>query len=374
MMQIFKRLQGISVENNNSKKKAALSIEAHFPITGTTDLRIAGVPMKLASSEKNALFAMEIIHCTSPAGYSNLIIRNAGNIGVGGENKVPGKKPVFVPESEDDFDDLILCGPADARLPKKDVPQYANPFPWSELISVEHQRNKDHRDWKTESSRISVQVDGNALGDGTYEGLGQGKREVVLTTEAPTAAAIELIKFIKMLSKLKESFDTRKWNSSSIALDGNSHTSNERYFTTTFPALKGNRWKWHTVDITKEKTRPRKLVCVEVECNKKLGRYFYIIEVERKNDAHCTALLRKKTLGRIDKESINDFLKATTYNNGWPDVSSSKFKNEKTKDAVKKLQLKNNFLVDKSRHPHNRDDKNWRDTLLADIDSWLDGA
>lgn len=371
MRDIFQRLSGISVSNRNTGRMAALSIKALFPIKGITDLSISGVPMSLAGGVNNALFAMEIFGCTSPNGYSKIIIKRANDIGAGGDNKVPGKGPSFVPQEDEDLDDTILDEPSDPRIPKKNALRYAIPFPWSESVSIDYRRDNDPRDWRTEGPRLHVDVEAYALDDDSYEGTHRGNQGVHDVIKTPPPPSIELSKFIEILPDLASSLARKNWSISTITPNEEIPSSNKKYTLSNFPKIKSKRWKWHLVTSEKNKiksTACRQVACVEAKHLIYPDHYFYILEMERKDDAHCTALLRTQDFKKLDMITINNFLKLTSYNNGWPEFGKP-LKNDSAQRASAELQRDYRFLVGKSRHPNNRE--NWASSLLTEITKWI---
>ncbi|HBN8384864.1 hypothetical protein [Pseudomonas nitroreducens] len=374
MQMVFQRLRRTSINNQNSKSRAALSIEVTFPIKGITNLSISGVPMSLAGGKDNALFAMEIFSCTFPSGYSKIIIERANDLGKGGNKKVQGRAPTFVPQEDDDLDDVILDEPSDSRIPKRSESRYEALFPWSESITLEYRHNNTARDWRTVSPRVNVDVDAYALDEDSNEIAHRGNQGVSDTLTNPPPPAIKLSEFIKILPEIVKAFKG-KWSLCTIIVNDTIESPNKNYALTNFPKIKGRRWKWHLVDTKnngKISTTRRQLACIEIECGIGSGRYFYILEMEFKTDAHCTALLREKNFKKLDTITINEFLEATTYNNGWPEFDQPiRVKDTATKTASE-LYSKCRLVVGKSKHPQNRE--KWADSLLADIRKWLEGS
>lgn len=362
MESVYNRLQGISSKNNNERKNAALSIEAHFPFKGITNLSISGVPMNLAKGFKNALFAMEILRCTYPSGYSNLIIDRADDVGVGGDKKVSGTSPVFVPQEDDEIDDIVLDTPSDARLPTKVATRFADPFPWMDSITIENRRNQTQRDWRSEAPKIPVDVEGNAIGDGSHAGEHKGKQQInnVIDSIPPSK---ELNSFIKLLPALKKGFAVKKWELQTITPNKRIRTDDPNYFATSFPSIKGSRWTWHLA---------RQLICVEVRLGPSSNDYFYILELEQSKDAHCTALLCTENLDKLDKDAINKFLRATTYNNDWPMFDGKNKKNDTAKFAESELYKKHKLALRKVKHP--KLGNNWANLLLSEINDLVQAA
>lgn len=361
MKEVHRRLQKINASNNNEKKNAALSIEANFPFKGITNLTIAGVPMNLAKGFNNALFAMEILHCTYPSNYSHLIINRENDMGVGGDKKVPGTSPVFVPQEEDEIDNVVLDTLSDARLSTKVVTRHADPFPWTDSITIENRRNQTQRDWRSEAPKIPVDVEGNAIGDGSHAGEHKGKQQInnVIDSIPPSK---ELNSFIKLLPALKNGFAVKKWELQTITPNKRIRTDDPNYFTTSFPSIKGSRWTWHL---------GRQLICVEVRLGPCSNDYFYILELEQSKDAHCTALLRTENFEKLDKVAINSFLRATTYNNDWPMFDGKNKKNDTAKFAESELYKIHKLALRKVKHP--KRGKNWENILLSEISIWVSG-
>lgn len=360
MLSVHSRLQLINAKNNNYKKNAALSIEAHFPFKGITNLSISGVPMSLARGVNNALFAMEILRCTYPCGYSDLIVDRADDVGVGGDKKVPGAAPIFVPQEDDEIDGVVLDTPSDARLPTKVATRFADPFPWMDSINIENRRNQTQRDWRSESPRIPVEVEKHAIGDGSHEGEHKGKQQLNDAIDS-TPPSQKLNSFIGILPALREGLAAKNWAIQTITPNRRIRTEDPKYFATSFPSVKGQRWTWHLA---------RQLVCVEAK-HTNSNDSFYILELERNNDAHCTVLLRTLDLGQLDKYAINEFLKATTYNNGWPELDGTDLKNKTATIAAAALYKKYELVLGRVKHPKNG--SNWANLLLSEINDWIAG-
>lgn len=371
---VFQRLRKISTTNRNTGTMAALSIKALFPINDITNLSISGVPISLAGDLNNALFAMEIFSCTSPNGYSNIIIKRANDIGASGDNKVPGKCPSFAPQENDDIEDTILDEQSDPRIPKKNFLRYATPFPWSESVSIEYRRDNNPRAWRTEGPRLHVDVEAYALDDDSYEGSYKGNQGAHDVIKTPPPPSIELSKFIEILPDLESGLTRKNWSISTITPNEEILSSNKKYTLSNFPKIKGKRWKWHLVTPENNKiksTTRRQVACIEAKHLNHPDHYFYILEMERKDDAHCTALLRTQDFKKLDMITINNFLKLTSYNNGWPEFNKP-LKNDSAQRASTKLQSDYQFLVGKSRHPNNRE--NWASSLLTDITKWIENT
>ncbi|MNJ34424.1 hypothetical protein D3C77_291360 [compost metagenome] len=361
MTEVHRRLQRINASNHNEKRNAALSIEANFPFKGITNLSIAGVSMNLAKGLNNALFAMEILQCTYPCGYSHLVVNRDNDVGVGGDKKVPGSSPLFVPQEDDEIDDVVLDTPSDARLPTKVVTRHADPFPWIDSITLENRRNQTQRDWRSEAPRIPVAVEGHAIGDGSHAGEHKGKQQInnAVDTIPPSR---ELNLFVNLLPALKQGFSAKQWELQTLTPNNRIRTDNPDYFATSFPPIKGKRWTWHL---------GRQLICVEVKLGPSSNEYFYILELEQNKDAHCTALLRTKDFEQLDKDTINKFLKATTYSNGWPTFDGKNKKNDTAKHA--EAELYNNHKLELRRVKHPKLGNNWQTLLLSEINTWISG-
>lgn len=359
MKEVHRRLQRINANNNNEKKNAALSIEANFPFKGITNLTIAGVSMSLAKGIDNALFAMEILHCTYPSGYSHLIFNRENDMGVGGDKKVPGTSPMFVPQEDDEIDDVVLDTPSDARLPTKVVTRHSDPFPWMDSITMENRRNPTQRDWRSEAPKIPVDVEGHAIGDGSHAGEHKGKQQINNAIDSLPPSR-ELNSFIKLLPALKQGFAAKKWELQTITPNRRIRTDDPNYFATSFPSVNGRRWTWHL---------GRQLICVEVRLGQSSNDYFYILELEQSKDAHCTALLRTEDFEKLDKNTINKFLKATTYNNDWPMFDGKNKKNDTAKFAESELYKEKKLALRKVKHP--KLGNNWENLLLSEINTWV---
>ena len=360
MKEVHRRLQAINTKNNNERKNAALSIEANFPFKGITNLTIAGVPMSLAKGSNNALFAMEIIHCTYPCGYSHLVMERENEVGAGGDKIVPGTSPVFVPQEEDEIDDLVLDTPSDARIPPKALTRHADPFPWMDSITIENRHNQTQRDCRSDAPHFTVDVEENAIGDGSHAGEHKGKQQIIDVIDA-TPPSSELSLFIKLLPALQKGLAAKGWELQTITPNNQIRTDDPSYFATSFPSIKGGRWTWHL---------GRQLICVEVKLGPSSNDYFYILELEQSKDAHCTALLRTDNLDKLDRNAINEFLRATTYNNDWPMFNGKKKKNETAKFAEHELNKEHKMTLRKVKHP--KHGNNWENLLLSEINNWVD--
>lgn len=361
MKEVHNRLQKINATNSNEKKNAALSIEAEFPFKGTTNLTLAGVSMNLAKGFNNAIFAMEILHCTYPSGYSHLVVNRENDLGVGGDKKVAGTSPLFVPQEEDEIDDVVLDTPSDARLPTKVITRHADPFPWMDSITIENRRNQTQRDWRSEAPRIPVDVEVNAIGDGSHEGEHKGKQQVNIAVDVMPPSK-ELNSFIRLLPALEKALAVKKWELQTITPNKRIRTDFPNYFATSFPSIKSGRWTWHV---------GRQLICVEVKLGPSSCDYFYILELEQSKDAHCTALLRTENFDKLDKDAVNDFLRATTYNNDWPMLDGKNKKNDTAKIAEYKLYKEHKMTLRKVKHP--KLGNNWENLLLSEINLWVEG-
>lgn len=361
MNEVHRRLQRINASNHNEKRNAALSIEANFPFKGITNLSIAGVSMSLAKGLNNALFAMEILQCTYPCGYSHLVVNRDNDVGVGGDKKVPGSSPLFVPQEDDEIDDVVLDTPSDARLPTKVVTRHADPFPWIDSITMENRRNQTQRDWRSEAPRVPVTVEGHAIGDGSHAGEHKGKQQINNAIDSvPPSSALNL--FVNLLPALKQGFSANQWELKTLTPNNQIRTDNPDYFATSFPPIKGKRWTWHL---------GRQLICVEVKLGPSSNEYFYILELEQNKDAHCTALLRTRDFEQLDKDTINKFLKATTYSNDWPTFDGKNKKNDTAKRA--EAELCNDHKLELRRVKHPKKGNNWQTLLLSEIHTWISG-
>lgn len=361
MKEVHRRLQAINTSNNNEKKNAALSIEANFPFKGITNLTIAGVPMSLANGFNNALFTMEILSCTYPCGYSHLVVERENDVGVGGAKRVPGTSPVFVPQEEDEIDDVVLDTHSDARLPSKVMTRHADPFPWIDSITMENRRNQTKRDWRSEAPHIPVDVEGNAIGDASHAGEHKGNQQIIDVVDSIPPSS-ELSSFVKLLHSLEKGLAVKDWELQTITPNKRIPTDDSSYFATSFPSIKGGRWTWHL---------GRQLICVEVRLGPSSSDYFYILELEQSKDAHCTALLRTENLDKIDKDAMNAFLRATTYNNDWPMFDGKNKKNGTAKFAEYELYKERKMTLRKVKHPMHGN--NWENLLLSEIDTWVSG-
>lgn len=361
MKEVHRRLQAINTRNSNEKKNAALSIEANFPFKSNTNLTIAGVPMSLAKGLNNALFAMEILQCTYPSGFSHLIVERDKDAGVGGDKKVAGTSPVFVPQEEDEIDDIVLDTPSDARLRPKVETRHANPFPWMNSITMESRRNQTQRDWHTKAPHIPVDVEGNAIGDGSHAGEHKGLQQHIETTDSIPPCK-ELSSFVELLPALTSRFAAKGWELQTLTPNKQFPTVDKNYFSSNFPSIRGRRWTWHL---------GRQVICAEVKLGQNSNDYFYVFELDQSKGAHCTALLRTDNFDKLEKDAINDFLRATTYNNDWPALDGKSKKNTTAEVAERKLYSEHKMTLRKVKHPKLRN--NWEELLITEIDQWIAG-
>lgn len=132
--------------------------------------------------------------------------------------------------------------------------------------------------------------------------------------------------------------------------------------------LASKKRTWHLI-TTEPKVRTRQLACIEVESNRHTQRFFYILEIELKDNdpGQCTVLIRRRDFKRITDDDINSFLKLTCYQNRWPDFDTDSWKKKKQRELANIF--KNNHLSKKLKHPKNRE--TWCASLADNIFTWL---
>lgn len=367
---INKGFMRASVGQHNIKRAEALSINATFPIVGTTRLKVAGLPMSLAGSQANAIFAMEILSCSSPPAYSEIILTQASRPKGGGKESTTPGGPQLVASKQIDLEKIVTDEPADARMPRQALNRYVSP-PWSDLITIHCQREEDPANWKTYRARIHQVCLGNSAGEGSFAGADSGSEGTDLNNEILRTPNSRITDFIAMIEALEKS-QKKGWSFSSckpnkeIVIDGRKFSASQ------FPTKIGGRWTWHFLP-----SGPRQLACIQVSLG--AGRFFYILEIEYTTSPHCTALLRKEDFRELKDEELTDFLKLTIYCNGWPVLESHPSKTDQTKTIsksaiplIQKFQTKPLLLIEKIKHLKNSPSaEEWSAVVLSRIEGWL---
>jgi len=367
---INKGFMRTSVGQHNIKRAEALSINATFPIAGTTRLKVAGVPMNLAGSQANAIFAMEILSCSSPPAYSEIILTQASRSGGGGKESAQPDRPHFFTLKQIDLEKIVNDEPADARLPRQAMKRYVSP-PWSDSITIHCRRVENPAGWKTFRARIPLYPIGNSAGEGSSAGTDASNQGKDLNNEIlqnPNSRITDFIAMIEALEKLQK----HNWTFSSLTPNKEIPVKGKRYTASQFPTKIGGRWTWHYLS-----GELRQLACIQVSLD--ADRFFYILEIEYSTSPHCTALLRKNDFKALEEEDLTEFLKLTVYCNGWPTLENTLQKTEQIKAVsksaaplIRKFQTKPLLLIEKIKHlknPSNAED--WSAMVLSRIEGWL---
>ncbi len=374
LFQINKKITSISTTNSLTGSRAALALESNFPFIGTAKLRISGVPMQLA--DQPAIFAMEIHSCSYPLGFSSLIVESAeakisnGDFGGAGS----GRKHYNVPDHDpDDEDDEIDDVPADAELRRREIMQNGSPFPEDAEISIEYRRTSEQTGRQASHLTEKQFAAGLTLGDGDYRTASKNMIGVNDIKDGFAPAARELKDFFEMLRKFEEIAKERSWIVRSRAINGSIPAGsvgqvNSDHLITFLPMLASKKRSWHLV-TTEEKIRTRQLACIEVESNRHTQKFFYILEIELKeNDpGQCTVLVRRKDFKQITDDSFNSLLKLTCYKNRWPDLNTDTWTKSKQRELADSF--KKDHISQKFQHTKNRD--TWSASLTSNIFRWL---
>lgn len=374
MLQINKRITSISTNNSLTGNQAALALEANFPFMGKANLSVSGVPMQLANDL--AIFTMEIHNCSYPLGFSSLIVESTGDQTSGGslDGKGSSHKTYNVPDHDpDDEDDEIDNTPADAELQRREIPQNGSPFPEGVEISIEYRRSWEHTEKAASYPSEEVDVMGLTFGDGDFRATSKNMVGVDDVKEGIQFAARELKDFFEMLQGFEKTAQQKIWAVRSRAINGSipvesSDPAKTSHFVTSLPMLASKKRTWHLI-TTEPKVRTRQLACIEVESNRHTQRFFYILEIELKDNdpGQCTVLVRRRDFKKIADDDFNSFLKLTCYKNRWPELDTDSWKKTKQRDLAN--HFKKNHLSKKFQHPKNREA--WCASLTGNIFKWL---
>lgn len=372
-LKINKKISAINASNSITGNNSALALEANFPFSGRTNLSVAGIPMTLANEP--AIYTMEIHHCTYPLGFSSLVVESIGSQTGGGSADEEGKgyKYFNVPSHDpDDEDEEIDDAPADARLPRRDIPQNSSPFPEDADILIEYRRSEQHKQKVATYVSEKAEIEGLTLGDGNFRATSKNKLGVDDFKEEFPPASRQLKDFFEMLRSFEEIARAKKWSVNSKAINGSifldlSNPNIKTHIITSLPMLASKKRTWHLIN-TGDKVRTRQLACVEVKTTR-TQRFFYILEIELKESepGQCTFLVRRRDFKQITDDDFNSLLKLTCYKNRWPDFETDTWK--KSKQRALAETFKDHHISKKLQHPKNRD--SWCTNLTSGIFNWL---
>ncbi|GEM_PF-1762872 len=376
MFSVNKRITAISATNSLKGTKSALAIDSTFPFKGITNLSVSGQAMRLANDQ--AIFAMEIHHCTFPLEFTSLTVHGLGSTRAASDEKgQQGTHKHFVAHDPDDVDDELEDTATDATLQRRELPQIASPFAGSSDISIEYDRTDKVRSGSSLSSASDADSNGQSMGDGDYKDSSQGNVGVDEYKTPAQTPSLQLLEFFAMLNEFREKTRPLGWISKSIAINGQTsveeldedsdQSDQTKDIVTFFPFLEKKR-KWQLV-ASGEHIRARQLACIEVSSSKRSGGFFYILEIELKDQesGQCTAIIRGRDYRKLTTSEINKLLKLTCYLTRWPKLVNDKW----TKKAHEKLATKvsQSIIITKLVHPRNR--RFWSGQLIAHIKSWL---
>lgn len=175
MFAVNKRITKIRATNSLGGPQSALAIDVNFPFKGVTNLSVSGQPMQLANDQ--AIFAMEIHHCTFPLEFSSLTVHGAGSTKAeGGEAGTQNTHQHYVVSDHDpdDEDDEIDDTDTDATLQHRELAQSASPFAGSSEVNIDYDRANKERSGSGSSSPTDTPGNGLGMGDGDYKSSSKG--------------------------------------------------------------------------------------------------------------------------------------------------------------------------------------------------------
>ncbi|WP_193453224.1 hypothetical protein [Pseudomonas nitroreducens] len=376
MQRVRQRLVEIKTTNTNLHQNAGLCLEARFPFSEKTNLRVAAVPMALVDGgAMNSLFVMKIHKCSFPLEYDKLEIHKPQRLAPGGANPVAGDTPNFYPTGADEIDDGIHDSPADARLERVQEEEFEDPFSDSKEIDVEVVWSDTESEYRTVKPGIGIPVHKLGIEAGSHEKSAEGTLGVDSTIKEPPKSSItdKLSQFFKELPDIEKAGSHERWQLSSRTLDENYPAADERFSATAFPPMNDGRRTWHLVEskdtLGKVILLPRQLACIEISTPLNHGFYFYILEMESKgSESHCTLFLRHRSGKQLVKNDLAKFLRLTAFNNGWPDLTAKKWAHAPSSEIFWELKQEQ-LLLEKCKHPEGL--TGWHQKLYRELKAWL---
>lgn len=386
MFAVNKRITKIRATNSLDGTQSALAIDANFPFKGLTSLSVSGQPMQLANDQ--AIFVMEIHHCTFPLEFSSLTVHGTGSTKTeGGEAGTLDTHQHYVvtDHDPDDEDDEIDDTDTDATLQHRELAQSASPFAGSFEVKIDYNRTNKERAGSGSSSPVDAVSNGLGMGDEDYKSSSRGIISVDEFKTPEHQSSSKLSEFLEMIDEFRNKTRPRGWHATSIAINGEmpievtrketalheeSQADNAKEKITFFPPLEKKR-KWNLV-TSLDGVRARQLACIEVSSSVRSGRFFYILEIELKDDetGQCTAIVRGRNYQQLTPEEINKLLKLTCYLGRWPDLITDKWNKKAHRSLAAKVSQ--TIIISKLIHPKNR--SVWVAKLIGHINRWMKQA
>ncbi|MDT4811698.1 hypothetical protein FQZ97_446420 [compost metagenome] len=382
MFAVNKRITKIRATNSLGGPQSALAIDVNFPFKGVTNLSVSGQPMQLANDQ--AIFAMEIHHCTFPLEFSSLTVHGAGSTKTeGGEAGTQNTHQHYVvaDHDPDDEDDEIDDIDTDATLQHRELAQSASPFAGSSEVNIDYDRANKERPGSGSSSPTDTPSNGLGMGDGDYKSSSKG---ILCVDEFKTPEHLtssKLLEFLEMIEEFRNKTRPQGWIATSIEINGEipikvkrkesdqheKDDDNAKEKITSFPPLDKRR-KWNLVTST-DGVRARQLACIEVSSSVRSGRFFYILEIELKDEetGQCTAIIRGRNYQQLTPTEINKLLKLTCYLGRWPDLITDKWDKKGHRSLA--AEVSQTIIVSKLIHPKNR--SVWVAKLIGHINRWM---
>ncbi|VXB97255.1 conserved hypothetical protein [Pseudomonas sp. 8BK] len=304
--------------------KSPLIIEASFPFTGITQLKVSGKKMlltKAGASEQWALFAMEINHCARPRDFSRVVLRKDEAFLSSKQVNSPASAinpPHFNPLTDEDSEYEFNDEPADQRLNRLVSLSYTNQFSAFEGLVFEHRRPPTVQNISQSGFKIDVTVSALTREDGSYAESTHGILGISAFQNQDYHLDRELSLFIEMLAHLREKAINHNWTIRTRKRNGVTSTGDD--LITTFPERVGKRYTWHKIISPDGNKRPRKIVWTEIVTSDE-SKFAYLLEMELKSGAsgQCTLLLHRHDFTSLDDQLFNELLILTTVKNRWPE-------------------------------------------------------
>lgn len=383
MFAINKRIAKSRMTNSLGGPQSALAIDANFPFKGVTNLSVSGQPMQLANDQ--AIFAMEIHHCTFPLEFSSLTVHGSGRtMTEGGEAGTQNAHQHYVVSDHDpdDEDDEIDDTDTDATLQHRELAQIASPFAGSSEVKIDYDRANKERHGSGSSSHTDAPGNGLSMGDGDYKSSSKGILCVDEFKIPESLTSSKLLDFFEMMEEFRNKTRHQGWSATSIQINGEilinvkskesdphekGDTDHTQEIITSFPPLDKRR-KWNLV-TSPVGVRARQLACFEISSSVRSGRFFYILEIELKDEesGQCTAIIRSRNYQRLTPPEINKLLKLTCYQGRWPDLITDKW--EKKRHRSLAAEVSRTIIISKVIHPKNR--SLWAVKLIGHINRWM---
>lgn len=383
MFAVNKRITKIRATNSLGGPQSALAIDVNFPFKGVTNLSVSGQPMQLANDQ--AIFAMEIHHCTFPLEFSSLTVHGAGSTKAeGGEAGTQNTHQHYVVSDHDpdDEDDEIDGTDTDATLQHRELAQSASPFAGSSEVNIDYDRANKERSGSGSSSPTDTPGNGLGMGDGDYKSSSKG---ILCVDEFKTPEPLtssKLLEFLEMIEEFRNKTRPQGWIATSIEINGEipikvkrkksdpheeGDAGNAKEKITSFPPMDKRR-KWNLV-TSKDGVRARQLACIEVSSSVRSGRLFYILEIELKDEetGQCTAIIRDRNYQQLTSTEINKLLKLTCYLGRWPNLITDKW--DKKRHRSLSADVSRTIIISKLIHPKNR--SVWVAKLIGHINRWM---